>query len=215
MMVSAMVVALALFAAFAWWRFHFFHRQPARAIPPGDELLAAADGRILYVEDVSLEGAPANAYHERVRSTFGVSGDWTVVATYLSIFDAHFVRAPVGGTVKFHHMLPVGKNASMGQSFLFAALRRPLPVGRRGYLEKNEFLGVSFEDGPPVLLVLMADWWIDQIVTIVSAGERVARGEVIGKIQMGSQVDLWVPAGSLGTPLKVGDVTRAGETTLS
>jgi hypothetical protein len=38
---------------------------------------------------------------------------------------------------------------------------------------------------------------------------------VIGKIQMGSQVDLWVPSGSLGTPPKVGDPTRAGETTLS
>lgn len=215
MILSAAMVMLALLTAFAWWRFQFFHRNPPRVIPPGNELLAAADGRILYVEDVSLDGATANAYHERVRSAFGVSGNWTVVATYLSIFDAHFVRAPVGGRVNFHHMLPVGKNASMGESFLFAALRRPLPVGHRGYLEKNEFLGISFEDGPPVLLVLMADWWIDQIVTMVSAGENVTRGQVIGKIQMGSQVDLWVPSGSLGTPPTVGDVTVAGETALN
>ncbi|MEP6990457.1 MAG: phosphatidylserine decarboxylase [bacterium] len=215
MMGAAIMVVLALLGAFAWWRFQFFHRRPTRTMPPGDALLAAADGRILYVEDVSLDGAPANAYHERVQSAFGVRGDWTVVATYLSIFDAHFVRAPVGGRVKFHHMLPVGRNASMGASFLFAALRRPLPVGHRGYLEKNEFLGVSFDDGPPVLLVLMADWWIDQIVPIVSAGERVARGQVIGKIQMGSQVDLWVPSGALGTPPTIGDPMRAGETTLS
>ncbi|MDQ6718453.1 MAG: phosphatidylserine decarboxylase [Gemmatimonadota bacterium] len=212
MIAAALLVVLALVAAFAWWRFQFFHRNPARVIPAGEELLASADGRILYVEDVSLGGAPANAYHQRVESAFAVDGDWTVVATYLSIFDAHFVRAPVGGRVKFHHMAPVGNNASMGESFLFAALRRPLPVGRRGYLEKNEFLGVSFEGGPKVLMVLMADWWIDQIVTMVGDGDVVARGQVIGKIQMGSQVDLWVPKGSLHSPLSVGDVTRAGET---
>lgn len=206
------LLALALAAAFGWWRFQFFHRNPARSIPPGDEPLAPADGRILFTEDVSLDGSPANVYHQRVKSAFGIEGNWTVVATYLSIFDAHFVRAPVAGRIRLRHMSPVGDNASMGGSFLFAALRRPLPMGRRGYLAKNEFLGVSIEADAPVHLVLMADWWIDQIVTLVTDGELVARGQLIGKIQMGSQVDLWAPAGFLGSPPRIGEAVRAGET---
>ena len=213
-MVAIVIALLALVVAFAWWRFQFFHRNPARAIPKQQGLLSPADGRILFVEDVTLGGSTASAYHQRVKAAFGIAGEWTVVATYLSIFDAHFVRAPVGGRVSFHHMAPIGGNASMGGSFLFAALRRPLPVGRRGYLEKNEFLGVSIEGGAPVHLVLMADWWIDQIITLVDDGELVARGQVIGKIQMGSQVDLWVPAGSLRSAPNVGDAVRAGETIL-
>jgi hypothetical protein len=32
-------------------------------------------------------------------------------------------------------------------SFVYAALCRPLPLGRRDYTEKNEFLGVSVEGG--------------------------------------------------------------------
>lgn len=214
MIVAIVGALLLLIAAFAWWRFHFFHRNPARVIPVGDGLLSPADGRILYVEDVTLGESPENPYHARVRSAFGIDGDWTVVATYLSIFDAHFVRAPIGGTIRFHHMEPVGDNASMGGSFFFAALRRPLPLGKRGYLEKNEFLGVSIEGSSPVHLVLMADWWIDQIVTLVDEGERVERGQVIGKIQMGSQVDTWIPCGSLQSAPEVGDAVRAGETLL-
>ena len=206
------VVLLALVTAFAWWRFHFFHRNPARGVPPGEDLLSPADGRILYVENVTFGESLANAYHQRVQSAFGLTGEWRVVATYLSIFDAHFVRAPISGAIRFHHMEPVGDNASMGGSFLFAALRRPLPVGRRGYLEKNEFLGVSIDGRVPVHLVLMADWWIDQIITLVDDGDQVERGQVIGKIQMGSQVDLWVPAGALRVPPAISDEVRAGMT---
>jgi hypothetical protein len=62
--------------------------------------------------------------------------------------------------------------------FVYAALRRPLPLGRRDYTEKNEFLGVSIEgDGLRILLVLMADWWIDQIITLVEDG-AVRAGEM-------------------------------------
>jgi phosphatidylserine decarboxylase len=60
----------------------------------------------------------------------------------------------------------------------------------------------------------MADWWIDQILTFVDDGEIVTRGQVIGKIQMGSQVDLWIPAGTLTRPPAAGEAVRAGETTL-
>jgi len=204
---------VALVAAFGWWRFHFFHRNPPRIPPPGDDALCPADGRILYVEDVELTADAPNPYHQRVRAAFAARGRWTVVATYLSIFDVHFVRSPVAGRVRLHPVAPVSENRSMGGSFLYAALRRPLPLGRRGYTEKNEFLGVSVEgdDGLRILLVLMADWWIDQIVTLVEDGEHVERGQLLGKIQMGSQVDLWAPAGALTGIPGPSVAVRAGE----
>lgn len=214
-MALAVALATALPAAFAWWRFQFFHRNPARIPPPGTAPVCPADGRILYVEDVELTAGGSNPYHARVREAFAVGGHWTVVATYLSIFDVHFVRSPIAGRVRLHHVAPISTNRSMGGSFVYAALRRPLPLGRRDYTEKNEFLGVSVEgDGLRILLVLMADWWIDQIVALVADGETVQRGQLLGKIQMGSQVDLWAPAGQLVGIPGTATAVRAGETVL-
>jgi len=213
-------VLAALLLAFVWWRFHFFHRNPTRVIPPGRGVLAPADGRVLYCEEVDLDrGAALQPYHQRVQEAFAATGPWTVVATYLSIFDVHVVRAPVAGRVRLRQIAPIGANQSMGASFLYSALRRPLPVGKRGYADKNEFLGVELlapgDSAPRLLLVLMADWWIDQIVAYVSDGAEVERGQVIAKIQMGSQVDLWATAGSLSVLEQRGDRVKAGETVLA
>lgn len=212
--IAAAVFVGAWLALFVGWRFWFFHRNPTRVPPPGDTLLCAADGLVLYRDEVDLE-ASSDAYHRRVAEAFGVTGRWTVVATYLSIFDVHVVRSPAAGRVRLVPIAPLGpRNESMSASYFAAALRRPLPVGKRGYLEKNELLGVELLDARPrVLLVLMADWWIDQIDRWVDDGARVERGQPVAKIHMGSQVDVWLPA---GTPLqrREGDRVLAGLTGL-
>lgn len=182
-------------------------------MPPGSEPVCAADGRIVYIEPVGFPVA-ANAYHQRVGEVFDLSGAWTVIATYLGIFDVHVVRAPIAGRVRLHHIAPIGDNTSMGRSFIYAALRRPLPTGQRGYLDKNEFLGVDIEGDGRVLVVLMADWWIDQIAPFIEDGAWVQRGQAIGKILMGSQVDVWVPQGSIDPTPGTGDRVKAGEMVL-
>lgn len=213
MIAAALAAGLILVAAFAWWRFFYFHRNPVRHSPPGDEPVAAADGRIVYLETVAFPAA-ANPYHRRIGSTFALDGRWSVIATYLGIFDVHVVRAPVAGQVQIHRIAPLSANVSMGRSFIYAGLRRPLPAGRRGYLDKNEFLGIDIRGDGRVLLVLMADWWIDQITPFVADGDRVERGQAIGKILMGSQVDVWVREGWIAPVLTVGAGVRAGETLL-
>ena len=216
---SSVVLVLPFLAFFAWWRFHFFHRNPPRTIPPGTDPVCPADGTIVYLDDVELGPASPSGlrpgahdvYHQRVREAFAVDGRWNVIATYLGIFDVHVVRAPIAGVIRLRRMQPAGDNTSMGVSFFFAALRRPLPAGRRGYMNKNEFLGVEIAGEIRVLLVLMADWWIDQIVPFVADGARVERGQVIGRIRMGSQVDLWSERGVLVPACEIGERVRAGE----
>lgn len=211
-MVQASLLLAATVAAFVWWRFYFFHRNPPRKIAPGDALLSPADGRVLYCERVDLASSVA-PYHARVRSAFEAHGSFDVTAIYLSIFDVHFVRAPVAGRLTLTHIAPLNvHNASMGTSMFYAALRRPLPVGQRGYADKNEFLGISIrgEGGPPLHLVLMADWWIDQIQCFVRDAAYVERGQVLAKIHMGSQVDLWTDHSQRQISCRVGDRVLAG-----
>lgn len=215
-MIAALLTLLALLlAAFVAWRFWYFHRNPPRTAPPGRDPVCPADGRILYIEQVELRPDAPDPYHRRVQQAFGVEGAWQVIATYLGILDVHVVRAPVAGRLRLVPIDAIGANVSMGQSFLYAALRRPLPLGQRGYLEKNEFLGVEIRGEQTVLLVLMADWWIDQIVPLVDDGIEVQRGQVIGRIQMGSQVDLWAPAGTLLPLRQVGERTAAGSSVIA
>jgi phosphatidylserine decarboxylase len=211
-MVSTVVSVIALALMFSWWRFHFFHRNPPRTVPSGTNPVCPADGQILYVDEVELVPGACDGYHRRVQEVFAVEGRWRVVATYLGIFDVHVVRAPIAGRVRVHHMEPIGANRSMGASFVFASMRRPLPIGKRGYLDKNEFLGVEIVGDARMLVVLMADWWIDQIVMFIHDGEEVERGQVIGKIQMGSQVDVWGPARHFVPMWTIGERVRAGET---
>ena len=211
-MTLAAAAFVVLAAAFASWRFYFFHRNPRRAVTPGDTLLSPADGRILYAERVSLD-ASNEPYHARVREVLGLQGHYEVAAIYLSIVDVHFVRAPAAGRVHLHAIPMLGpQNLSMGVSFFFAALKRPLPFGRREYAAKNELLGITLGDDavPSIGMVLMADWWMDQIAVYVSEGEQVARGQVLAKIYMGSQVDLWTQAQRYKLCRAAGDRVLAG-----
>ena len=90
--VPALVGALAL--GLGWWIVGaallalagfvlFFFRDPDRTIPsaPGT-LVSPADGRVLGVDDTTLEGRPV-----------------TRVSIFLSLFDVHVNRAPIAGRV--------------------------------------------------------------------------------------------------------------------
>lgn len=61
----------------------FFFRDPERTVSgaPG-AIVAPADGRVLAVEETTLEGVPQ-----------------TEVSIFLSVFDVHVNRAPIAGTI--------------------------------------------------------------------------------------------------------------------
>lgn len=214
-------VCVLLVVVWVCWRFVYFHRDPKRVCPAGDDLVCPADGRIIYSQAVDFDallsearpgGAPS--YFDRVRSTWNLSGTWSVIATYLSIFDVHFVRSPLSGRVRYHSIPVVGRNLSMEWPMVAAILKRPLPLGRRGYCDKNEILCVSIEGDIPVVLVLMADWWIRQIETFVAEEAWIERGQVLAHIRMGSQVDVWVPSERATFTRSPFDAVFAGETIL-
>ena len=218
------VVGVVAVAIWAWWRFYYFFRNPPRSVPPGTELIAASDGRIVYEElvdfdvvDGSAPRSPWDEYLGRMRESFAPTGRWRVAGTYLSIFDVHVVRAPAGGVVRFVTVPPRGQNVPMERLLIAAALRRGVPYPGRAYAAKNALVGMeirgAFGDFP-VIVVMMADWWIRQIEVFPASGASVQRGDVVGRIRMGSQVDVWVPADKARIVCAVGDPMRSGETTV-
>ena len=61
----------------------YFFRDPERTIPTGDAIISPADGRIVDVRQMDLDGKPA----------------WKI-SIFLSIFNVHVNRAPVAGTIR-------------------------------------------------------------------------------------------------------------------
>jgi phosphatidylserine decarboxylase len=200
----------ALTAYFAWetiawplgaltiWILAFF-RDPHRVTPLDDRFIVApADGlvtliqqvpppRELLVDDGSgsprLDDAPV-----------------TRVSIFMSVFDVHINRAPIGGTVRRVVYIP-GK-------FLNADLDKASEENERQHLliERGDGLAIAFTQ--------IAGLVARRIVPFVKPGDMLAAGQRVGLIRFGSRVDVYLPKGTTSRVL-MGQKTVAGETILA
>lgn len=176
-----------------------FFRDPERVVPQGDDLIVSpADGLVTMIVQVppppELRGADING---------GAGlGDAPVtrVSIFMSVFDVHINRAPVGGTVRRVVYVP-GR-------FLNADLDKAS--------DENERQHVLIErpDGLPIGFTQIAGLVARRIVPFVKPGDIVATGQRVGLIRFGSRVDVYLPAGTDAKVL-LGQSVYAGETVLA
>ena len=75
---------------------------------------------------------------------------------------------------------------------------------------------IETSTGLEVAVVQIASRLVRQIVSYVEVGERIAQGQRLGIIRLGSQVDLVLPAGDgLEVCVAPGDRVQAGESVLA
>jgi phosphatidylserine decarboxylase len=176
-----------------------FFRDPERVVPQGDDLVVApADGMVTMICQVPppLELQAPDASGAPGLGTEPV----TRVSIFMSVFDVHINRAPVGGTVKRVFYIP-GK-------FLNADLDKAS--------EENERQHILIErsDGRPIGFTQIAGLVARRIVPFVKPGDIVAAGQRIGLIRFGSRVDVYLPQGT-DTKVLLGQTVIAGETILA
>jgi phosphatidylserine decarboxylase len=219
---------LAALAAGAWafWRYYWFWRNPPRAPPPGDSVLSAADGTVVYVkmlvpgEDViNIKQGLAAKLSDIVREDLPTPK--LLIGVFMSPFDVHYNRAPVTGTIEFlRHHPGHGANVDMGP------MHRRILAGRKPYYTDSEHIvrneravtklngtlkGRSF----PIYIVQIAAKTVAGIDSYCDVGETVERGSIFGMIRIGSQVDVVLPwHEGMQVRVKPGDRVRAGETVL-
>lgn len=164
----------------------FFFRDPDRTVPADPRLvLSPADGRVIEV-------APAPDGHP-----LG-PGAWQV-SIFLSIFDVHVNRAPIGGRIAAVEYHPGAFLPAFDDK---ASLR-------------NEQNCVTIEDGATrVMFKQIAGLIARRIVFRKHVDERVQPGERVGLIQFGSRVDLLLPAG-VALRVKVGDRVAGGSSVIA
>ena len=128
-----------------------------------------------------------------------LSGEFTRVSIFMSVFDVHINRSPIAGTIR--------KIAYIPGKFLNADLDKASEDN-----ERQHFL-VEREDGVKIAFTQIAGLVARRIMSFVAEGDRVAAGERIGLIRFGSRVDVFLPAGT-GSQILLGQRAIAGETIL-
>ena len=176
-----------------------FFRDPERVVPQGDDLIVSpADGQVSLICQVppplELQGPDGSGH-----AGLGVE-PVTRISIFMSVFDVHINRAPVGGTVRRVVYIP-GK-------FLNADLDKAS--------EENERQHILIErpDGRPIGCTQIAGLVARRIVPFIKPGDIVAAGQRIGLIRFGSRVDVYLPQGTDAKVL-LGQTVIAGETVLA
>ena len=169
-------ILLALF--FLW-----FFRDPNRTVPTGENLVVSpADGKVTECEWIETQ-----------------QGSKLRISIFLSVFDVHVNRTPIGGTVTGVDYRKGGfMNAMRPESVMF-----------------NEQTLVVVNDGRvEVAFKMIAGLLARRIVCNVRPGDKLERGQRMGLIKFGSRVDVLLP-GDAQLQVKKGSRVKGGSSVLA
>lgn len=207
---------------FLAWRFYYFFRDPVRRPPSGRVVLAPADGYLLYERRVEAGKVPSPVKQgvsvelDEWIGQIDCPGDGTLIGIYMTALDVHFIRSPVPGHVSRVVPRPAqGENLHQTRTFARLLLgMHPYAEGSR-YITENARNTTVIDGEVPAIVVQIADRYVSECDSFVEPGERVAAGDKIGMIRMGSQCDLYIPdSAGVRFDCRPGMHVHAGETVL-
>ncbi|GGC41915.1 phosphatidylserine decarboxylase proenzyme [Novosphingobium marinum] len=176
-----------------------FFRDPRRVTPTGDRFIVSpADGLVTLIQKVP---PPRELTVDDGSGRPGLKDEpVTRVSIFMSVFDVHINRAPIGGTVRRVVYIP-GK-------FVNADLDKAS--------EENERQHVMIERGDGLVLCFtqIAGLVARRIVPFIKPGDMLASGQRVGLIRFGSRVDVYLPEGTEPRVI-MGQKVTAGETILA
>lgn len=223
---AALAVVPLLGAAFAYWRYVWFFRDPVRTPPAETGILSPADGTVVYVRKVEVGEEVVTikrGVHATVKDILHEDLDQPklVIGIFMSPFDVHYNRAPLDGRIEFiRHYSAHGENLYMGAMHLRILTDRKPYYENSMHIVQNERAVTCFQGqyrGSTLALyvVQIGSRGVNGIDSYYHPGDRVERGATFGMIRIGSQVDLVLPwREDFRVQVHPGDRVRAGETIL-
>jgi phosphatidylserine decarboxylase len=177
---SILPILLALF--FLW-----FFRDPERTVPAGEGVIVSpGDGLVTETAAINTPEGPRQR-----------------ISIFLSVFDVHVNRSPIGGVLS-------SVNYQKGK---FLNAMNPASAERN---EQNTITvrGQGADAGFEVTFKQIAGLLARRIVFGFKEGQAVARGQRVGLIKFGSRVDVVLP-GSATLRVKVGERVKGGASILA
>ncbi|HEX4847538.1 MAG TPA: phosphatidylserine decarboxylase, partial [Novosphingobium sp.] len=182
---AGIVAAAAALSAYAAWEtvawplaalvpcILAFFRDPRRVTPLDDRLIVApADGLITLIQKVD---PPRELVIDDGTGAPGLGAEpLTRISIFMSVFDVHINRAPIGGTVRRVVYIP-GK-------FMNADLDKASEENERQHIL------IDRGDGLMIGFTQIAGLIARRIVPFVKPGDMLAAGQRVGLIRFGSRV---------------------------
>jgi phosphatidylserine decarboxylase len=160
----------------------FFFRDPERTVPKGKGMVVSpADGKVIVIKDIY---EPAYLKQEVKQ-----------ISIFLSVFNVHVNRAPIGGAVEVVKYNP-GK-------FHVASVDK-------ASLDNEQTSMVIAAGKDKILVKQIAGLIARRIVCYARPGDTIKTGERYGLIRFGSRVDIFLPK-TAEIRVRLGDRVKGGE----
>jgi phosphatidylserine decarboxylase len=223
---SALAVTAFAGGAYVFWRTVWFWRNPPRKPPPGEGLLAPADGTVVYAVRLTESEPVMNLKRGLAARLSDIAGEDValpklLIGVFMSPFDVHYNRAPLAGVIEFvRHYPGRGPNLDMGRMHRrILGRREPYYEGSR-HIVQNERTVTKINGSVKGVtvscyVVQIAAKTVSGIDNYFEPGDAVERGAIFGMIRIGSQVDMVIPwRQDWSVRVRPGDRVRAGETVM-
>lgn len=207
--IAGVLGIIAVFVCFSILFLIRFYRIPfmrgRKVHSSEDELLSPADGNVIYIKRVEGGEVPCavkncrTATLNEVMQTGIINNPVWMIGINMTPFDVHRNASPLSGTIVLNHHIN-------GQ---FASLKDKNALGIN---ERNTM--VINHNGHLVGIIQTASRLVRRIVTYKKEGEIISKGEWLGMIRFGSQVDLIIPA-EWEVNVKLGEQVYTKETIIA
>ena len=166
----------------------WFFRDPERYFDSKDnQLLSAADGKICFIGE---ENPPSETqFKEKMKK----------VSIFMNVFNVHVNRSPVNGNIK--------KIIYKNGKFFNASLDKASE-----HNERNSFIIETNTD--KIVVVQIAGLIARRILSFISEGNKIDKGDRIGLIRFGSRVDIYFPP-TYEIKVNQNDIVVAGKTIIA
>ena len=166
----------------------WFFRDPERYFDSQDnQVLSAADGKICFIGE---DTAPIET---------DIDQKMNKVSIFMNVFNVHINRSPVEGNIE--------KIIYKNGKFFNASLDKASE-----HNERNSFIIKTNTD--KIIVVQIAGLIARRILSFISEGDKIDKGDRIGLIRFGSRVDIYFPP-TYEIKVNQNDIVVAGETIIA
>jgi phosphatidylserine decarboxylase len=192
-----------VFLIFIFSFVHYFNRAPERIIPTGNTIVSPATGDIIHIETADTN--EISFLKKGIENTLAVQGmesPFNIVVIEMDPTDVHVQRAPIAGEIIYQeHISGQHKNALWSSNVTELANENEKNI----IVIENEDLKVG--------VIQVAGIMARRIVSYVSPTDNLEKGEIYGRIKLGSQVVLILPE-HIQLEVSLGDVLVDGESVI-
>lgn len=163
----------------------FFFRDPHRyALIPDKAVLTPADGTVIEIRRFEDSNNP-------------LGGPAVKISVFMSIFNVHINRIPIGGVIK---------NISYHPGKFFSA-----NLDKASKYNENNRLTIETPDSRKIIVIQIAGLIAKRISCWVNEGDHVDAGQRFGLIRFGSRLEVYLSGDSKITA-QVRQKVKAGKT---